>query len=86
MFLPPLQHQQDTGDCYHCRSCHHRHNPVIITIPASSSLPQAFERQVDHLSRQLSRAESDMDDLHKERDTLLEELRAGQQVGFRGSR
>lgn len=41
---------------------------------------QAFERQVDALSRQLSKAESDAEDVARQRETILEELRASQQV------
>ncbi len=42
---------------------------------------QAFERQVDSLSRQLSQAEADGEELVRQREALLEEIRAAQQVG-----
>ncbi len=41
---------------------------------------QAFERQVDSLSRQLSQGEADGEDLVRQREALLEEIRAAQQV------
>ncbi|GIL57051.1 hypothetical protein Vafri_12185 [Volvox africanus] len=41
---------------------------------------QAFERQVDNLSRQLSQAEADGEELARQREALLEEMRAAQQV------
>ena len=41
---------------------------------------QAFERQVDSLSRQLSQAEGDAEEAGRQREVLLEELRAAQQV------
>ncbi len=44
---------------------------------------QAYERQVDHLGRQLSRDAADTGELARERETLLEELRAAQQVSAR---
>jgi hypothetical protein len=42
---------------------------------------QAFERQVDSLSRQLAKGEGDAEEVARERDVLREELRAAQQVG-----
>jgi uncharacterized protein YhaN len=41
---------------------------------------QAFERQIDALSRQLAKAEADMEELMRERETMLEEMRVSQQV------
>ncbi|GFR41794.1 hypothetical protein Agub_g2559, partial [Astrephomene gubernaculifera] len=41
---------------------------------------QAFERQVDSLSRQLSQTEADAEELVRQREALLEEIRAAQQV------
>lgn len=42
---------------------------------------QAFERQVDALSRQLAASESAAEERGREREIMLEELRAAQQVG-----
>ncbi len=41
---------------------------------------QAYERQVDHLGRQLSRDASESDEVCRERSVLLEELSAAQGV------
>eukprot|EP00798_Chlamydomonas_sp_ICE-L_P020112 gene20112-26838_t len=41
---------------------------------------QAFERQVDSLSRQLAKAENDSEEMVREREVLLEEIRSAQQV------
>lgn len=43
---------------------------------------QAFERQVDNLSRQLAKAEAESEELVREREVMLEELRAAQQVRY----
>lgn len=41
---------------------------------------QAWERQVAELSRQLSRAAADKDDVERERQSLLDALRNSEQV------
>ncbi|KAJ9515516.1 hypothetical protein QJQ45_021666, partial [Haematococcus lacustris] len=41
---------------------------------------QAFERQVDVLSRQLARCEQELEDTGRQREVLREEIRAAQQV------
>eukprot|EP00803_Ostreobium_quekettii_P006651 evm.model.scf_534.11 EVM.evm.TU.scf_534.11 scf_534:64730-78765(+) len=43
---------------------------------------QALERQVDHLSRDLSKKDQELEDSFKEREVLLEQLRAAEQVRF----
>lgn len=56
--------------------------PIAPLSPRSRRWPlQAFERQVDSLSRQLSQAEADGEELVRQREGLLEEIRAAQQVG-----
>lgn len=42
---------------------------------------QAYERQVDVLSRQASRGQTESEDLDRERHSLLDRLRAAEQVG-----
>ncbi len=58
------------------------HQPPPPCLPH----PQAFERQVDALSRQLAQAEQGSEDAAREREVLLEELRAAQQVGGWGGK
>ncbi|EFJ50664.1 basal body protein [Volvox carteri f. nagariensis] len=41
---------------------------------------QAYERQIDNLSRQLSQVEAEGEELARQREAILEELRAAQQV------
>lgn len=54
--------------------------PCCLCVPHARTYPQAFERQVDSLSRQLSQGEADAEELVRHREALLEELRAAQQV------
>ena len=43
-------------------------------------LLQAYERQVDVLSRQASQGQTETEDLDRERHSLLDRLRAAEQV------
>ena len=56
--------------------------PCVENPRLPPALPplQAFERQVDALSRQLVKAETDAEEMVREREVLLEEMRAAQQV------
>ncbi|GAX72996.1 hypothetical protein CEUSTIGMA_g448.t1 [Chlamydomonas eustigma] len=61
------------------REAHSQNNQYVMDL-------QAFERQIDALSRQLAKAEADMEDLIRERESMLEEMRASQQVRLSSER
>ena len=49
-------------------------------ISSAYVCPQAYERQIDSLGRALKRGEVDGQDLAQERHSLLQRLRAAEQV------
>lgn len=65
------------GTCWY----YDMHVPSTTSSLHLHAPPQAFERQVDALSRQLAKGEADVEEATREREVLLEELRAAQQVG-----
>jgi len=56
------------------------HNQYTINVQSIHTHSQAFERQVDALSRQLAHNESEADEMQRGHEALVEELRVATQV------